>query len=349
MKHNLRITASRVPALLGLNKWQSVSEAMQETVASAVGLRWEIDNEIFAYGREHEPVAIEDLKQAFGSLATFHNIGEDQLWMQATIDGIVVGAYADGIVEFIAGERAGKRYLLEVKCPYTKKARRLAETHYESQIYTQLAVASAMDTVAALKAERTLNISGYIYFCWVDSGDEKPEVVDVSPSELKDWWDKTKPQLKERWFELEGALADDETIEKFTQSYHKVINATDEVDDYLSLDNQIKELQKKKQEVAKQLWGAERNVAFARGDDVVLSTIYSPTRTIDRKTLEEDLRQAVEYIGGLGALPDLVRRLEVGLAGYEKVSWSRRVKIPGPRSQITRAEAEEHLIERAKI
>ena len=339
MKKQLRITASRVPGLLGVNKWQSVSEAVAETVASAAGLRWDNDNEIFAYGRENEPRAIADLELILAEKDPQAKIlftGKNQKWFEVEKDGMILGCYPDGLAEV-----GGKRYLVEIKCPFSKKEKKLSETHYKDQIYFQLFLANHFTVPLSLNEEDVLAVDGFIYFCWVNSGDEQPEIVEVKQEEILAWWERVLPTLKNRWVEMLAALADENELMKYCQSFHSLKRTNKDVAEFLKLDEQLKALQKKRQEVGKRLWGSEKNIAFYKGKEVLLATIYAPTRAIDRKSLNADLFAALSFLKEAPA--DLQARFRLGASAYENLSWSRRIKLPG--GKMSKEEAEAHTLE----
>lgn len=333
MKNKLRITASRVPGLLGKNPWQSISQAMQETIASAAGLKWEVSNEVFEYGKKSEPKALVDLEEILGNDdgdAQINHTGKNQKWLECEVDEMTLGCYPDGIAFF-----NGKRFLVEIKCPYSRQLKKLAETHYEDQLYFQLFVARKY-------YPNSQSPAGFIYFCWGNTGEEEIEMWEISDKDLNIWWNKNKSTFKKYWLEMQEVLNDKEKILRYCQSFHKVQKINDDVNEFIRVDIALKELIKQKKFFGEKLWGAEKNIAFYDGKEIILATNYQPTRAVDRKKIDDDMYLALSFLPP-NTPPELLERFKTGTSAYENLSWRRGIKIP--KGKMTKKEALEHTLD----
>lgn len=107
-----RLTASRVPKILGLSPWGGPEDCMREMVRDAWGAAEEFTGNIATeWGNEHEADAIEEYERETGLLVTGQQqftIHPDHDWLAMSPDGQVmtVGADTDG------------PGIVEAKCPY---------------------------------------------------------------------------------------------------------------------------------------------------------------------------------------------------------------------------------------
>lgn len=109
-----RITASRVPAILGLSPYQSRNDVLREMVREAYGADREfVGNVATEYGQRHEPDALHAYERLHGVM-TFGGgdfvIHPDHDWLGCTPDGLVGD---DGIVECKAPYRASYTHIDE--------------------------------------------------------------------------------------------------------------------------------------------------------------------------------------------------------------------------------------------
>ena len=118
-----RITGSRVGAILGLSPFASRDDVMRQMVREYHGAEREFKGNIATeWGNDHEDKAIALYEAETGALVIstgFHTLDE------------MLGASPDGLV--------GSDGMIEVKCPYSKTIKTLAEQpHYAAQIQMEL-------------------------------------------------------------------------------------------------------------------------------------------------------------------------------------------------------------------
>lgn len=124
-----RITASRVPVILGLSPYQKRDDLMRTMVRDVLGAPSEFDgNDLTAWGNEHEEDARADYERATGQLvldAQDFVVHPDIDWMGCSPDGLLS---TDG--------------LIEIKCPPPRRGKWTSfasKPHYLAQIQFQLA------------------------------------------------------------------------------------------------------------------------------------------------------------------------------------------------------------------
>lgn len=122
-----RITASRVGAIIGVNKYQTRDDVMREMVRDALGAEPEfVGNAATEWGNEHEDDARSEYEREHGVLVLdaqeFVQHPEHE-WLGVSPDGLLG---ADGMAEF--------------KCPYWAKYTSIeAKPEYQAQVQLQLA------------------------------------------------------------------------------------------------------------------------------------------------------------------------------------------------------------------
>lgn len=119
------ITGSMVGSVLGLSPFATRDDALREKVRAKAGAESEFKgNFATEYGTKHEPIALEEYQNNTGNIV--FESGQvshpEYEWLAASPDGLV-----------------GRTGLVEIKCPYSKKIKRLSQSpHYAAQIQLQL-------------------------------------------------------------------------------------------------------------------------------------------------------------------------------------------------------------------
>jgi putative phage-type endonuclease len=159
---NLRMTGSRVGAMLGLSPFQKNAGLLKDMVNEAMGNGSMFDNPAMAWGREHEAHAVEEytLIYAPGAVQVAGMFGVDAPFK--------MGYSPDRLV--------GDRGLLEVKCPYslrnddTPEFKSINELqHYMAQIQLGMLL---------------LDKDWCDFYQWAPDGDQCERVM-ADPN----WWD----------------------------------------------------------------------------------------------------------------------------------------------------------------
>lgn len=181
------LTGSIIGAILGHSKWKNREGAMRDLVRAHFGLDSEFEGNVATeFGKEHEPMAIQDFEIRNDCEATPVGFVTNDQWE-------AFGVSPDSFI----GDDEG----LEVKCPYSKKTQTLEKKpDYYDQICMSLLVS---------ERER------WHYFSWVDGKEPVHEIVTYA--EAVNWWMLNKGRLLEFYAEFQKIIDSDKLSKPFLE------------------------------------------------------------------------------------------------------------------------------------
>ena len=309
VKENLTLRASLIAALLHENPNIPASEALRETVATAMGLPpiADVVNEpspILQRGKDNEPLALAELELRLRRKITEH--GADQQRLSGWVDGLQLSATPDGVLAAAGDEPP---MLVEVKYPYRRDKQSINDSpQYYHQIQAQLFVA---------RLTGRTDINAAVFFSYRGQPDDHQEVVDFDP----DWWPKHRVRLLGVWHEILHTLNDRGYAEHVATALMQTTPTNDTVRQWLYLDAQAKTLSKQKSQLAEQLYAAVGNLptAFIDADGKASMLLgYTPTRRLDKAAVE--------------------RKLGESLTQYENLSFVKKIRAPAEKNRPTVSE-----------
>lgn len=308
------VSASIYSAILHEHPFMTRTEALQRVVANALQHArlsdLYRDDTATQHGRDYEDSAVRDLGFALGIGSGLDNIGKQQQQFLCEHDGILFSARPDGEVYVPAGHKKIPEgwYLVEVKCPFRREKKSIVnQLHYFYQVQMQL--------FCAQHQEKTKEYKGSIYYEWIfDSGDNDSFEL-IAYNEQKAII-KNMPHIRSFWEKILEILADKETALQWATAITRAVGVDDDIREYIDIEKQKKALTKKQSEIKKRIIEehGEHNTCFYDKEDEGVRFILSDGTTTTMQKAEM-LKDGVD------------------MSRYEKISFTRRVRMPSPNKE----------------
>jgi putative phage-type endonuclease len=215
-KRKNRVTASNVGAILGMSPFMKREDVMRNMVRQYHGYPSEFTgNAATNYGTYNEPNALADYELKFNTKVELTGFHEYEYWLGASPDGLI-----------------GNDGLIEIKCPYGQRDKNPPEfksidyqTHYWLQIQIQLLVTGCQ----------------WCHFYQWSAHGYMLETVQFNQLAIEEYLPKLKDFYNEYLVERELPQA-----QKYLEEKRQQVRCEGQVDRYLMLAEQIKELEAEK-------------------------------------------------------------------------------------------------------
>lgn len=173
-KRAMKVTGSRIGAILGHSPWQKREDVMVEFIKEYQGIpREDKSNIAMEWGINHEAQAISHFQNEVGDLIELRGFVQHP-------EFDYIGMSPDGIT----GD-----YLLEIKCPFSKKIPDEVPDHYYDQVQLGMEV---------------MDLDNAIIYYWTPDN-AKPFPVERDP----EWWKATLPVIDEFMIEFDDRKEND--------------------------------------------------------------------------------------------------------------------------------------------